>query len=253
MQPATMQQGQPVYVNASTNHAERLRCCTIFLGLLGLLQLVVGPVQGIAALCSLCQVGCCTGPTIETKIVEAAKSIQCKAYTVTVFAIIYIIGTFVFGSWFCNSACGIVIMDKTDPVQFLAFGAGNIAIGVGEVAYKAAELLRGVVAEVHITEHEIGNIAATLVYPFEVCDYIDGVTSSSNGIYFPRPLSTFGTYIQMFLLATNGLMLLFAVASAFYASKILKAQIRNVTRDYGMTATRGMPVVTSMSASHEAI
>ena len=57
----------------------------------------------------------------------------------------------------------------------------------------------------------------------------------------------------MFLLATNGLMLLFAVASAFYASKILKAQIRNVTRDYGMTATRGMPVVTSMSAGHEAI
>ena len=106
------------------------------------------------------------------------------------------------------------------------------AIAAAEVAYQVLHPT----TEVYITAPEIGSFHTMFVYPFDVCDLpvIKDASVAGDGVYWPHPLSTFGTYIKMYLLSTNGLMLVFAAASVYYAAKIDKFQTR--PREYSMQA-----------------
>ena len=201
-----------------------LRACTILLGVLGLL-ICVSP-QGLVALCSLCQVGCCCGGS--RKVARAAASLKCKAYTICIFAVLSIVASAIFGEAFLKSVCGIAVTNAAhDPLKLGVWSAGVAALAAAAGVYQLAHPSTTVQHAIWPTNEADTplNTWIYMVYPFEVCDLVPlGDISTGDGIYFPHPLHHFAAYINWYVIGINTLMIVLAAASIYCAAQIAKLQ-----------------------------
>jgi hypothetical protein len=88
-----------------------------------------------------------------------------------------------FGMQYLSDICGIVVTDKSNPLQAAAYTAGLAAIGVGEGAWQIAHPTASAPMD---TENTAGNLAWAFVYPSDVCDFMPPLRSAGAP---PRPPS----------------------------------------------------------------
>ena len=84
---------------------------------------------------------------------------------------------------YLSDICGIVVTDKSNPLQAAAYTAGLAAIGVGEGAWQIAHPTASAPMD---TENKAGNLAWAFVYPSDVCDFMPPLRSAGAP---PRPPS----------------------------------------------------------------
>ena len=76
---------------------------------------------------------------------------------------------------YLSDICGIVVTDKSNPLQAAAYTAGLAAIGVGEGAWYFAHPTASAPMD---TENKAGNLAWAFVYPSDVCDFMPPLRSA---------------------------------------------------------------------------
>lgn len=155
-----------------------LRFWNIVLALLGIAQ--VFSIQGILALTIAWKFGCCCGSP-EGMIRELTGrrgccSLNCRAAAVVAMCGVYLAAA-VMGDTYLSSVCGIVITDKSNPLQAAAYTLGLASIGAGEAAWQVANPTASAPVDI---EDEAGSFAWAFVYPSDVCDFMPPLESSGE-------------------------------------------------------------------------
>lgn len=209
--PAFPYRSNPTFLDSSP-HAGSLKCFTILLGLLGILQIF--SVQGLLAVCCLCYVGCCCGE--PQRITRNATCIKCCSMVAVLFAAVYCAGAIVLTQQVCDRLCGLVVLNTETPTGAAAWNTDELLLTNALAAFNGTDA--------YLTTGASGKSRWMIVHPWEVCDGLNVEEVASDGVFFPHPLAKFGKIIEYYLLAVNGSTVVVGILVNIFASKVLASQ-----------------------------